>query len=197
MRDIGLFIDLDGVMADFDGAYLSHFGYQLDRTQVDPPGFWQNVQSVPGFYRNLPVLPDATRLWNGVTTMHQNPIILTGIARSIPSCEQEKREWVAEYIGARAAETMICCFSKDKCLYGRPGDVLLDDWLRYRANWENMGGVFVHHRNAGMSLARVQAILNCETHMQVEILRPLVSGRNDNPPEPLARRMVNQHGMEI
>lgn len=39
-----------------------------------------------------------------------------------------------------------------------PGDVLVDDRTKYRALWEEAGGVFVHHRTARATLAELKAL---------------------------------------
>ncbi len=39
-----------------------------------------------------------------------------------------------------------------------PGDVLVDDLPKYRAPWEGVGGVFVHHRGARETLAALAAL---------------------------------------
>lgn len=48
--------------------------------------------------------------------------------------------------------TMICCLSKNKRDYMKPGDVLVDDWTRYRPLWEEAGGIFIHHKSAKESI---------------------------------------------
>lgn len=155
-----LFLDLDGVLADFDGAYEQMFGGKIDRTTIDPPGFWEHITSAPTFYLDLPVLPDALELWRGAKELHLNPVILTGIAKSVPDCAQQKRAWVDEHIEPGAS--MICCFSKDKRIHARRGDVLIDDWLQYRHLWEEMGGIFILHTSAPQSLAWARRIFQPE-----------------------------------
>ena len=88
--------------------------------------------------------------------MHPKPIILTGIARK-PGCAEEKREWVAKYIDPGAE--VITCWSKDKRNHGKPGDILVDDWHKYRDLWEEMGGIFLLHTSAKDSLERLGEIL--------------------------------------
>jgi hypothetical protein len=39
-----------------------------------------------------------------------------------------------------------------------PGDVLVDDLLKYRHLWEEAGGVFVHHRTARDTLGKLSAL---------------------------------------
>lgn len=157
-----LFIDLDGVLADFDGFYEEKFGYRPNRlsTENNPEEdkrLWENIYSVDRFYASLPVMPDAMRLWLGALEIHPNPIILTGISKR-PGCAEEKREWVAKYIDKFAK--VICCFSKDKRDYGIPGDVLIDDWIKYKSRWEHMGGIFILHKDAESSLEQARSVFS-------------------------------------
>lgn len=153
-----LFIDLDGVLADFDAYYEQQFGVKLDRgLPNDPSGMWDNITGHGSFYASLPLMPDALELWEGAKRLHPNPIILTGCPYSVPDVERHKREWVARHIAADAM--VITCKSKDKRLHGKPGDVLVDDWHKYRPLWEEMGGVFVLHTSAADSLAKVSKLL--------------------------------------
>lgn len=153
-----LFLDLDGVLADFDGHYLRTFGEGLNRslTNGDPPGMWENLRRHGRFFREMPLMPDAMELWAGVR--HLEPTVLTGVPfTQVPEAEGHKREWLREYLGADVP--VICCRSKDKYLHGRPGDVLVDDWVKYRHLWEGMGGRFVLHRTARESLAQLGELL--------------------------------------
>jgi hypothetical protein len=48
---------------------------------------------------------------------------------------------------------MIACASKDKCLHGQRGDILIDDWDKYRQRWLNMGGFWVTHQSAQQTIS--------------------------------------------
>jgi hypothetical protein len=52
---------------------------------------------------------------------------------------------------------MITCASRDKSRHMKPGDVLVDDYLKYRHLWEAAGGVFIHHTSAKASLEALRA----------------------------------------
>jgi 5'(3')-deoxyribonucleotidase len=153
-----LFLDMDGVLADFDASYIKLFGALPMRQvgQKDPPGMWEKIRANRWFYRELPLMPDAMVLWNSVE--HLNPIVLTGVpAFQVPEAEAQKREWLAEKFGQEVR--IICCKSQDKRLHGKPGDVLVDDWSKYRHLWEAMGGVFVLHTSARESVAQLKWLL--------------------------------------
>ena len=143
-----VFVDLDGVLVDFDAGYEKAFGVRPDkvRDNVD----WNLVRSVPGFYAGLPPMEDALQIWSFVVQLKRKPIILTGVPKSIPVAADEKRAWCARYLGDDIQ--VVTCFSREKCLHMQPGDVLIDDWDKYRHLWLAAGGRFVLHRSAESSI---------------------------------------------
>lgn len=148
-----VFVDLDGVVADFDGYYESCFGVRPDRNQADPDGLWENITGHGSFYRSLPKLPDADVLVDGIRQRGYEVVFLTGIPYSVPMATTDKQDWVMSNFGPN--QTTICCRSRDKHRWGTRGDILIDDWEKYRSLWEGMGGVFILHRSAATSLAEL------------------------------------------
>lgn len=144
-----LFLDLDGVLADFDAHHEAVFGFRSDKLldNVD----WKAVRATPGFYANIPMMPDAMTLWESVE--HLNPIILTGIPHSVEEAEPNKRFWVRWHLGANVE--VRCCRSSEKCLYAKPGDVLVDDWDKYRKLWVANGGVWITHTSADNTIEQL------------------------------------------
>ena len=85
-------------------------------------------------------------LFEGVR--HLDPVILTGLPRGNWAADQKVR-WAAQYFpGTRIITTM----ARDKRDHAREGDVLVDDQLRHRHLWEEVGGIFIHHRSAAETL---------------------------------------------
>lgn len=154
-----VFVDLDGVLADFNRYYYECFGFKLEtgRNAEQPPNFWKNISKHGSFYRSLPLMPDALELWHGVKTMHPDPIILTGGVPSIKDTPRQKREWVDEFIDPEAH--VIVCESKNKRDYAVAGDIIIDDWEKWRHLWEEMGGTFILHENATKSLSELAHVL--------------------------------------
>ena len=148
-----VFVDLDGVLADFDGYYYRCFLERTDRGAPEPPDMWANINAHGSFFETLPLLPDALTLWHGVCAVHPAPVVLSGLPRH-GIHETHKRAWVARHLGP--AVPVICCQSQHKYRHGRRGDVLVDDWSRYRDKWERMGGIFILHTSVAESLAAVR-----------------------------------------
>lgn len=149
-----LFIDLDGVLADFDTAYAAITGAPPDKTldNVD----WREVVAVPGFYANMPPMPDAMVLWDYVSTF-PDVVVLTGVPSSVPEAAADKRAWVTKHLGAHVK--MIACRSQDKAKHMKPGDVLVDDWERYRGKWLAAGGIWITHTSAASSVAALKEMV--------------------------------------
>jgi hypothetical protein len=112
------------------------------------------VRGVPGFYLNLPAMPDLQELWAHIE--RHAPIILTGVPYSVEEAPDNKRAWVRKHLGAQIE--VRCCRSKDKCLHAAPGDILIDDWEKYRSLWIEKGGRWITHRSAAETIRELHAL---------------------------------------
>lgn len=148
-----VFVDMDGVLADFDTHYRNLFGVQPDK-KVDNVD-WKKVANTAGFYGNIPPMPDMWSLWEYVEDLTPKPIILTGIPSSVEEAASNKRTWVTKHLGN---VQVICCPSKDKSLYAQPGDILIDDWERYKDRWIDKGGRWITHTSAKSTIAQLQVM---------------------------------------
>jgi hypothetical protein len=147
-----LFLDCDGVLADFDSAAFEIFGQDPRQAEdsIGTPEFWTRIRASGAFYRDLPLMADALELYQAVA--HLDPIILTGCPDGEWS-EPQKIAWAAHHF---PAVKMITCRSRDKRDHMmHAGDVLVDDYLRYRNLWEDAGGIFVRHTSAAESISQL------------------------------------------
>ena len=113
---------------------------------------WRSLAREPDFFGELPLKPDAVRLYQGVE--HLRPAILTGLPRG-GWAEPQKRRWAARHFPGVEVIATEAALKHSHC---RPGDVLVDDQDRYRGLWEAAGGHFIHHRSAEESLAALAAL---------------------------------------
>lgn len=152
IRDWSLFVDLDGVLADFDRRVRELFG-ALPR-DLPPRVMWPRLARVPGFYEHLDWLPGARDFWLALADLQ--PAILTGLPLG-NWAEVQKRAWCRRELGP--AVPVITCLSREKHLAARPlvrpgtRPVLVDDRASLQEAWEAAGGVFILHRSNAASLA--------------------------------------------
>jgi len=148
------FLDLDGVLADFDRGVQDLLGMpsaQFEK-RYGIKEFWRSLAKAPDFYARLPLMPDARDLFDAVA--HLTPTILTGLPLGKWAAPQ-KVAWCEEHF---PRVPVITCMARDKHRFMDPGDVLVDDRDRHRAAYEAHGVVFVHHESATQSLEELRAI---------------------------------------
>jgi hypothetical protein len=146
-----IFLDCDGVLADFDTFSFQLFGQhpRAAEAEIGEEEFWNRIRNHGNFYRELPLLTDAMELYQAIA--HLNPIILTGCPKG-GWAEAQKLDWALHHF---PTVRIITCRARDKRRHMQPGDILVDDYLKYRDLWESAGGIFVHHTSAGESIAQL------------------------------------------
>ena len=149
-----LFLDADGVLADFDAGAKKLLGMTLRQyeSKHGRHAFWKQLASARNFYGNLPEMPDARLLFDAVK--HLKPTILTGLPLGKWAAPQ-KVEWAAEHF---PGVPIITCMARDKHKHMHPGDVLVDDRETHRRTYEDAGVVFIHHTSAEDSLRQLAKI---------------------------------------
>jgi hypothetical protein len=149
-----IFLDCDGVLADFDRGAEQVLGL--------PPGvfearhgsgpFWKRLAQADNFFDSLEPMADAFELYEAVR--HRNPIILTGLPRGTWAAPQ-KRRWAERHFPGVPVITTMAALKHE---HRHPGDVLVDDRDKHRGLWEAEGGVFIHHKSARASIEALRAL---------------------------------------
>lgn len=146
-----LFLDLDGVLADFDRGVETLLAKRPD--ELPPPRMWSALARAPEFFATLELMHDAQALWDFCRPY--KPTILTGLPRG-SWAEPQKRRWVANMLGRDVR--VLTVMSRDKHHYSSPDHVLVDDRLKLREPWERAGGIFIHHVSAERSIAALRRL---------------------------------------
>ena len=116
-----LFVDMDGVLADFDRHHETVFGWHPNK--ADDNVDWGAVRAVKDFFAEIPPMADLPQLWARIDAT--SPIVLTGVPQLVEEAADNKRAWVAKNLGAHIE--VRCCLSGEKHQHAKPGDILIDD----------------------------------------------------------------------
>ena len=157
-----LWLDMDGVLADFDGSALPMFqefypwigSVEVFDQTYGQDEFWRIINSNPNFFRELALMPDAMELYDSVK--HLNPGVITGIPRDMDPLNNQKLEWAREHFPD--IEDVFCCRAKKKNEHMIPGDVIVDDRTPHIKAWTSKGGFWVLHKNAKRSIAELKVL---------------------------------------
>lgn len=150
-----LFVDLDGVLADFDEGVRRITG--KEPAELHPRSMWPAIAKTKGFYDGLNWMSDGRDLWAAVKDY--NPAILTGLPMG-KWAEPQKRSWCKRELGpdipvitgmSRRKAELAAQWMEDEGLGDRK-PVLVDDRLKMKEAWEAAGGLFVLHLNASGSI---------------------------------------------
>lgn len=146
---VKIFLDVDGVMADFHKGVIDVTGKAPQDQQLKD--MWKALARHGDFYNSLDKMSDADVLWNYVA--HRQPTFLTGIPWG-GWAPKQKREWLGRNYGFDVP--VITCFASEKHTHAAAGDILIDDREKARAAWESVGGVFILHTSAADSIAQLK-----------------------------------------
>jgi len=149
-----LFFDLDGVLADYEGEYRRLTGGDpSEKGGVKAKRFKDH----PHFYRHLPLLPGAMKMWNFALPYH--PKILSAQSNYVKASRQDKHEWVEEHLHLSGPRVVVVNYPNDKYKHCKPGAILVDDNAKNCEEWEKAGGVAIRHHDVDKTIKRLKELL--------------------------------------
>jgi 5'(3')-deoxyribonucleotidase len=149
-----VYVDMDGVLADFFGPVAKHHGvpnWRSARKQRKKMGSKiDKIAKKPGYFLNLKPLPHAGKLIKGVLKLAGNYDILSSPMLSVEeqSCK-EKAEWLQKHLRSNPPRATL--FDHEKFKYARQADgtpnILIDDYDTNIHLWEANGGIGILYKD--------------------------------------------------
>ncbi|MCR5337962.1 MAG: hypothetical protein K6E75_05325 [Lachnospiraceae bacterium] len=168
MRIQKIYIDMDGVLADFDEGirqlcFMEPQPQNAIQSQEYEDEMWDRIRKVGHFYGKLRPVPGAVEMFRKLFETYGDKVeILTGIPRperGIIDAAADKREWVKRLLSGDV--TVHTVRRKDKKNYCKGKDyVLIDDYDKNTGEWAQMGGsviLFTDPEKALRELAEIEA----------------------------------------
>lgn len=160
---ITIYLDMDGVLADFDSKCVELTGKHF-MVWPDSQSAWAAIEQHQDMYRILPPLSDALALIEGCVSLSKiygcKLAVLTAIPRigRLPLVAQHKQEWLAEHFPQfpdLLTNFNIGPYAVDKQNHCKPDHVLIDDSDLNIPQWIAKGGCGILHTSAEQSLAEL------------------------------------------
>lgn len=150
-----IYVDMDGVIANFNKRYLEKFGVTPEETRSNKKFgeyFQKFIQDRE--FAALDPMPDALLLLTYLNTLTHIPKeILSSTARedNHASISEQKKEWLERY-NIDYKQNFVPG-KQHKAKYATPNSILIDDTLVVIDSWDKAGGIGILHKNAVSTIA--------------------------------------------
>lgn len=137
-----LYVDLDGVLVDFERAKAEFKGNKDD--------IWQNED----YWTNMFWMSDGKKLWDTIKKF--SPIVLSSPGRKTNyEVMKGKDKWVDRELGKNQKRI----FEIDKAKYANESSILIDDKQDNIDEWESEGGIGILHKNTNDTINKLKKII--------------------------------------
>lgn len=137
-----LFLDLDGVLADFDGGFPRLCGF--DHRTSGKPAMWKAIGDRPGFFADLEPFAGARAFYSIVRPLA--PVILTSASSTyFARAAREKHAWVRRHLCADVLVLPVRDGLDKAAFVQDAGDVLVDDYGKNCEAWRANLGLPIKH----------------------------------------------------
>jgi 5'(3')-deoxyribonucleotidase len=127
-RDQRVFIDMDGVIVDFE-AFMRRYGMTADQ-----------VKRQPGAYLAMPAIPGAIAAVRSIIGAGYEVWIATKPPTGVPYAYSDKAAWIIRHLPELSQRIIV---THHKGMLGRPSDWLIDD-RPHKAHCEEFVGTLIH-----------------------------------------------------
>ena len=152
-----IYCDLDEVLVDFlRGADAAVGG---DFVKLPSDERWNKLNQTKGFWVNLNWKPNAKRLHDFIIKYDSH--ILSAFTGRDPTSKVGKMKWVKKNTGFKRANIHLVLRSQ-KQAYAKTKEekpnVLIDDYVKNIREWENKGGIGIHHTDVGKTISELKRL---------------------------------------
>jgi 5'(3')-deoxyribonucleotidase len=158
-----VYVDMDGVLADFFGPIAKHHGvnnWRDAKKQRHAGGDKiDKIAKKPGYFLHLKPLPNAGKLIHGVMQLAgQYNILSSPLLSAVEQSSREKSEWLQKHLKHNAPRSIL--FDHEKFKYARQADgtpnILIDDYDTNIHLWEANGGIGILYKDRDCDTALKQ-----------------------------------------
>lgn len=146
-----VYVDLDGVLADFRRQYLDMFGIDPETDRHKKLNHWDAFIEAKGFEK-LPLMPDALEGIAYLNTLDIPVKILssTGNEEKYDELSKQKTIWLKEH--GIDWPAVFVPGKRHKQEYASKHEILIDDTLKTIEQWNERGGVGIYHTDWATTL---------------------------------------------
>lgn len=144
-----ILIDMDGVIADWEGSVSKLFGIEPDWSnnqtnivealKITKSQLWNKINSTPNFWEDISPLPWKNELINLSLTITQDVYICTSPGIADPLAVAGKARWINKHLPHKFRKDFV--FTAHKHLLANKDTILIDDNEKQYDNFSKYGGI--------------------------------------------------------
>ena len=144
-----IYVDMDGVLADFFGAWAKLMGKSSYRDIKDVTAGLQKIKDTDNFWLKLPLTKNAYNLLSIIAQVKGEYYILSSPLPGDPNSDPHKRQWVKKNLSNFPPKDVIITSNKEKYAQNDDGtsNILIDDYGVNISKWEAAGGIGFKHKD--------------------------------------------------
>lgn len=162
-----LFLDMDGVQADFFGHWAAEHGVKNYKAIPHPEAAinelaHSSAERVYNFFRNLNPLPGGQKI---ISWLRKNNIPFTVLSAPLRgpysnASIEAKKDWLDEFNPGTSKDAIFTAAKFKHAKDGGRSNVLVDDYGKYLNAWSDAGGIAVKHEdmNADQTIQQLEKI---------------------------------------
>jgi len=168
VKEVKLYLDMDGVLTDFSGACEKLGKHMIHWFDNDKERFWKRVTyEGPEFWAEMPWMAGGKDLHGFLESYGFCPTILTALpdperGKALTYAREGKVQWLSKELGNQYAKNAILCFRPEKSLQSGSSRVLIDDNSENIHEWEEAGGIGILHEDTKSTIQNLSEILEVE-----------------------------------
>lgn len=169
-------LDMDGVLVDFDKGMKTVFGIDtshMNKSSADMTPeekiqkkiMYSKLQNNGHiFWKHLDPMPQAFDLFNFVKENYDWYILTAYTTSGKEDCVDGKIHWVKNFLNITPSnDNFICIRSVEKQDYvshkaESKQSILIDDRIRNIHQWQEKGGIGIHHKNVNATISILKEI---------------------------------------
>lgn len=166
IRAYVVYVDMDGVIADFEGAMEDRFGFNF-KTAPSRNKAWKEIQNYDryqkkiggkGWFYSLPKMKGADQLWDFVTSNFSRVEILTASGSTPRDAQGQKRAWIGDNFGYGIKVNIVGAGS-EKAAFANKNAILIDDREKVIKPFIAAGGIGVYHTSADNTIRILKVMM--------------------------------------
>ena len=151
-----IYCDLDQVLVNFmKGAEAAIGG---DFATSDKDERWNKINQTKGFWANLDWMPGGKLLYQFIEKY--DPYVLSAYSGRDPTSKNGKMKWLAKNTNWKKGRINLVMRSQKQkyaTTNGKP-NILIYEYIKNINEWENKGGIGVHHTNVSKTIGELKRL---------------------------------------